>query len=247
MNKASVSARAFTFKREIDLGQILTCVSIVLSVLGLGLAWNNDRLLKEKEYADRVRRSASLVTAKVERWGELSARYFEDLQPTLVDVSEKVAETHARQPANRILFKGLMDAKAKSSQRIVDEQLQVAYMELYGYMPAFQPIFDKTIADIKQAEDEIHEALSSDLQDILLDKDIRELKESPAIGKPLRDTVYAAKIKLNARIREISLPLRGKMLAVIQLSDSELANAREQPTIEKVFAANESALASGRN
>jgi hypothetical protein len=218
----------FTLKREIDLGQILTAVSVLLSFVALAGAWNNDRLLREKEYADRVRRSASVVTAKIERWAELSGRYFEDLQPTLVDVSERVARTHATQPANRFLYKGLMEAKAKSSQRIVDEQLQIAYMELYGYVPAFQDVFDTTIQNIKSAEAEAQQHLRDRLQNILRDPKILSLSESPLIGNALREEVEKEQAALANKLQVASRLLRDQMIAVVRLSDAELRSAQIQ-------------------
>jgi len=226
----------FRLKREIDIGQVLTIISIVGSVIAFFLAWGNDKALKDKEYADRIRKSAAAVTAKIERWSELSDRYFEDLQPTLVDVSEKVAETNARQPANRILFRGLMDAKGKASQRIVDEQLQGAYMELYGYVPQFQGVFDTTIERIKSAERESQQALRLRLQDILLDKAVTSLKDSPSIGNVFRSSVEEERVKLQNRITQISRPLREKMLKVIQLKDGDLRNAQETPVLTAIFA-----------
>ncbi|GCL62591.1 hypothetical protein [Pseudaquabacterium pictum] len=229
------SNRSFTLKREIDLGQILTVISIVGSLVAFIVAWNKDQYLKDREYADRVRKSASIVTAKVERWGELSQRYFEDIQPTLVDVSEKVAETNSTQPANRMLFKGLMDAKAKASQRIVDEQLQIAYMELYGYVPTFQGIFDTTIDSIRSAERAAQENLRSRLQDVLRDEKVLSMKESPLIGKALRDIVEDERKKLSATLVNVSAPLRAKILQIIRLSDAELRDANEKK-LSEIFA-----------
>lgn len=228
-------ASGFRIKREIDLGQILTIFSIVLSVLGFYYAWNNDRTLKDKEYADRVRKSASIVTAKVERWGELSDRYFEDLQPVVVDVSEQVVKNHQRQPANRMLFKGMMEAKSKASQRIVDEQLQLAYMELYGYVPSFQKVFDNTITAIRAAERSSQMALRDSLQNVLLDKSVLALPESPKIGNVMRDKIEVERLKLRSAILEISKPLRTKMLHVIKLKDAELRDAQDKSELAALF------------
>jgi hypothetical protein len=225
----------FRLKREIDIGQILTVISIVGSLIGFFYAWSNDRSLKDKEYADRVRKSAAIVTAKVERWGELSDRYFEDLQPVIVDVSEQVTKNHERQPANRMLFKGMMDAKAKASQRIVDEQLQLAYMELYGYVPSFQQIFDKTIADIRSAEYASQMALRNSLQDLLLDQEILDLPDSPQVGRKFRDKIEEERLKLRSQILHISKPLRRKMLAVIKLKDIQLRDAQDKPELAALF------------
>src|SRR5690242_9859837 len=91
------------------------CLFILLVLLLIsGFAGSQYNAANARQQTDSVRHSAAVVGAKVERWPELEDRFFEDLQVMLVDVSEKVAETHATEPANRILFKGLAEAKGKS-------------------------------------------------------------------------------------------------------------------------------------
>ena len=227
----SLPPKKFTLKRQLDFGDILTSLSIILSGAALLISWQNDSRLRTKEYADRIRRSTSIVTAKVERWGELSERFYQDIQPTIVDVSEKIAETHNIQQANRMLYRGCMDAESKSSQRIVDEQLQVSYMELYGYVPELQPVFDKTIREIKDAEAKSHEELMDRLQEMARSRDIRALSTSPEIGNPMRFKITDSRKALAAKIQETTGPLRSKMLQLIQLSDDQLADASKR-TIE---------------
>lgn len=224
----SMSPKKFTLKRQLDFGDILTSLSILLSGVALLISWQNDSRLRTKEYADRIRRSTSIVTAKVERWGELSERFYQDIQPTIVDVSEKIAETHNTQPANRMLYRGCMDAESKSSQRIVDEQLQVSYMELYGYVPELQPVFDKTIREIKDAEAKSHESLMDQLQEMVRNPEVQALTTSPEIGNPMRYKITDSRKELADKIQETTGPLRTKMLRLIQLSDDQLADASER-------------------
>jgi hypothetical protein len=61
--------KKFKLKRELDMGDILTSLSIIVSVLALGLTWRSDNQLKTKEYADKIRGSTATVTGKIERWG----------------------------------------------------------------------------------------------------------------------------------------------------------------------------------
>jgi hypothetical protein len=226
----------FTFKKELDIGNIITSLSILLSVFALWLSWHNDSTLKTKEYADRIRRSTSIVTAKIERWSELSERYFEDIQPAIIDASEQASLNHQTEPANRILVKGLKEAEAKSSQRVVDEQLQLSYMELYGYVPALQTLFDSTIDQIKGAEKDSHEQVSLSLQNILRDRKTLNLTNSPEIGNPMRGKADTARKDLRLKIRSITEPLREKMLALIQMSDDDLANSIKRNEITKRIA-----------
>ena len=98
-------------------GEAFIAVSVLLVLVGFLALWHRDHSLKEREHADRIRHVAAVVRAKIERWPDLEDRYFEDLEPLLVDVSEKIEQTHTTEPANRILYKGLAYAKGRSSQR----------------------------------------------------------------------------------------------------------------------------------
>jgi nitrogen fixation-related uncharacterized protein len=212
----------FRLKKEITLGDMLTPISVLLSVVALWFTWSHDADLKRKQYADQIRHSASVVTAKIERWSPLADRYFEDIQSTIVDVSEKVEATHTREPANRILFKGLVQAQATASQRIVDEQLEVAYIELYGYVPSLQKTFDTTIQDIKSAEAKAHEGTSSALQGKLQDDKVLKLPTSILIGNELRSSADEQRKQLWKQIEFVATPLREKMLNLINLSDEDI-------------------------
>jgi hypothetical protein len=79
----SEEKKKFILKRELDFGDILTSMSILISVLGLGLTWLHDQSLKTQTYADEIRKSAAAVTGKLERWTQLSDLYFDDLIPSL--------------------------------------------------------------------------------------------------------------------------------------------------------------------
>jgi hypothetical protein len=108
-------------------------------------------------------------------------------------------------------------------------------MELYGYVPSFQIIFDKTIDSIRAAEHASQEALRSSLQDILLNEAVLNLPESPQIGNVFRERIEEERKKLKTQILGLSQPLRKKMLAIIKLKDSELRDAQELPALAAMF------------
>jgi hypothetical protein len=216
------SSTHFRVKRELTVGDMLTPLSVLIAAVALWFTWSHDADLKKQQYADQIRHSASVVTAKIERWSPLADRYFEDIQPTIVDVSEKIEATHTREPANRMLFKGLVQAQATASQRIVDEQLEVAYIELYGYVPSLQKTFDTTIQAIKQAEVNAHDQTIASLQEKLIGDGVLKLPTSIEIGNELRVSAEKHRQQLRSEIERIASPLREKMLNLINLSDKEI-------------------------
>jgi len=224
----------FSLKREIDFGDLLTPFSILVSVFAVVLTWINDTDLRTKQYADSIRRSSSVLAAKLDRWAVLEDRYFEDLQPALILASLDTSKTHNVQPAKRDLYRGLKDAESKASQRIIDEQLEISYMELYGYIPSLEPPFEKIRQGIKKAETDSHRRLEAALQCKILGPDSPGCPEDPEyltnmrdrdsgrMGNALRGEAEVERKRLRVQIDEITSPLRTNMLRLIQLEDKKL-------------------------
>jgi len=77
---------------EITVGNILTILSIFVLVIALLIPWSKDQRIRKKDHADKVRNAAGKTLAKLERWEELSLRYYQDVQPLFVEASEKLAK-----------------------------------------------------------------------------------------------------------------------------------------------------------
>jgi hypothetical protein len=176
------------------------------------------------------------VTAKIERWSPLADRYFEDIQSAIVDASEEIEATHKREPANRHLYKGLELAQAAASQRVVDEQLEVAYIELYGYVPSLQKTFDSTIREMKKLETDAQNDTNLSLQKDLEDGETLKLPTSIEIGNVLRGDAEARRQRLRGEIEAKVAPLREQMLHLINLSDKDILDEakREAAMQERV-------------
>jgi hypothetical protein len=218
----------FKLDKVLTIGDMLTPMTVLVSVVALWITWSHDSDLRRRQYADQIRHSASVVTAKIERWAPLADRYFEDIQPAIIDASESVAETHSREPANRKLYKGLMEAQAKASQRIVEEQLEVAYIELYGYVPSLRDTFDKTIYRIKDAETHAHQNTIDTLQYQLASEAVLTSPNSIVAGNPLRSSAEQQRQQLRGQLEAIATPLRQKMLRLISLSDEDILNEQKR-------------------
>ena len=59
-----------TFEPAINLGHIITAASVLIAALGFLWTWLKDRRLREREYAERVRRAATAALVGLERWRE---------------------------------------------------------------------------------------------------------------------------------------------------------------------------------
>src|SRR6267142_6288301 len=90
-----------------SVAQIFTGTSIVVSISALLYSWRKDRVLRKKEYADRVRHAASFVIAKLEQWRVLSLSFFDEIQPLIVDADAKLLKEGNVTATRGFLWKGL--------------------------------------------------------------------------------------------------------------------------------------------
>jgi len=213
---------------HIRTGEALSAVSVLLLLVGLLALWRYDHSLKEWQHADRIRHNAAALGAKVERWPDLEDRYFEDLEPLLVDVSEKVEQTHSTEPANRILYKGLADAKGRSSQRWLDEQWEQPVAKLIVDVPEMQPVLRQALGSVKYTEEKMYGDLSVSLQAALRDESVLKLKQSPEIGNVLRMKVAEKRSEFLPRVRDIAEPLRQELKTVLDMTDADLLDGGER-------------------
>jgi len=227
--------RGFTIKREIDFGDLLTPLSILIALGAVLLTWQSDRDARQKQYADGIRHSCSAVSAKLDRWSTLADRYFDDIQPTLIATSKETSQSHDYKRARRILFLGLIEEESTASQRIVDEQLETSYLELYGYVPSLRPPFDKIKQDISAVERTSHDRLIEALQDKMKVQRLLSSSDSSKMGNVLRTIVSDERKRLKQDIRNTTDPLVGKILQLINLPDNDLADPKKRAARMAVF------------
>lgn len=213
-------------KKEITVGDLLTILTILLSVIGafLGLLLSSvkDQQLKRKEYADRIRRASGTIIAKLERWKELSLRYYEDIQPLLTDADILLIDKKDVIATRDYLWRHMVDLKAKTSQRIMDEEIEVAYADLYGYDPRIHSLYVSAVRNLKKTERQIYMDLLQETQQDVLDMKDNTPIFSSKLGNALRGTCNDFGQALADDLdKEIEL-FRNEMIKLIEASDKEI-------------------------
>jgi hypothetical protein len=59
------------FDPQLTVGDLITAIAVLVSAVGILVELRKDRDLRRKELADKVRRSAGLIVAKLDRWRQL--------------------------------------------------------------------------------------------------------------------------------------------------------------------------------
>ena len=216
-----------TFKTEVSIGDILTIVSIAITVIALVVSWNKDRELKRREYADKIRRAASLIAAKLERWKELNLRFFEDIQPLITESDTILVKEQNIVSTRDHLWQGFVAARAKSSQRIIDEQIETAYADLYGYEPKIRALYIEVLDRLKLIDQGNYEQLLYLTQADVLKLQVTEKPFfSAQLGNELRNTCRSIAVQFERLMNEVIAPFDREMTQLIEGSDQSIVGKR---------------------
>ncbi len=144
----------FTLDRKVDVGNLLTAITLVVSLVGATIAWNKDRQLRVQEQANRVRLSAAKLLSKFDRLRAISDSQFEEAKPPFVETKMMLRKHFDITQARDHLWGRLHEVNVLNKRRQLDEQLEVAYSELYSYDPSIRDLFLRTSRELSRIHDE---------------------------------------------------------------------------------------------
>ena len=209
--------------RSIPLKDLATAASVLVAVTGLLYAWHKDRLLKRREVADRVRRAAATVTAKLERWKAISLSFFDELQPLITDTDVLFVNVQSVVATRDFWWRATVAARGGITRLMLSEQIELAYVDLYGYDASVRALFTHAIAALRHLDEvSFAELLIRTQKDVLRLSPQEGQLSSAFLGNRLRTTTTEAKARLSFHIDEVLTPFRVEMLKLINASDSHL-------------------------
>lgn len=202
-------------------------LAIFIPVIAFIYTLYKDRMLRKKEYADRIRTSAGTIVAKLERWKSLSLRFFEDIEPLLTETDFNLAKNRDFDRGRYDLWIGLEKARAISSQRIVDEQIEMAYKDLYGYDPNIENLFGRAVSELKKIYNYTYNNLLAETQDEIFEIEalysFSEMEIPGALlGNRLRTLNGIEEENCEKHMKKIIEPFRNELLNLINATDKQI-------------------------
>jgi len=117
--------------------------------------------------------------------------------------------------------------RADTSRRILDEQIEIAYADLYGFDDRIRDLYMAAVSLLKETDGAIYVELLNQTQSNVLDfTDHQGKVDSSDLGNALRKTCADLGRELGASLREILDPFRKEMINLMKASDSQLVGKR---------------------
>jgi hypothetical protein len=221
----SVPGHPALFDPTISVGTLLTAITILLTAATIVTALNKDRKLRQTEYSDRIRRSAALVVAKVDRWRQLSLDFFSEIQPLITSADMLLTEERDAVKARDFLWRETITCHVALSRRKMDEQIEIAYSDMYGYDQRIHSLFTSAIDHLRSFEVEGFTAFLLASQDQAMSFRGTEIAAvSAQLGNAVRRIARIKRHLMADSMSEVVQAFQAEILKLLVATDSQIVN-----------------------
>lgn len=236
-------------KREFSLGESLTALSLLASAYIFIFTWfdnereksiveankyrekrdalerNHDaeREAREREYADKIRSSAAVTIAKLNRWEEINLHYI-DRSSIIFEEANSLFYQGKSDEAKDKLWKGIVGYHTVVFQKIVNEQIEIAYKDLYGYEPRVEQLFGRTLESLKYIDREIYR-LFQIVSQMAINAELNQNQGNKnKLGNELRYSASLVRMLYKDLMQCAIEPFQNLMKDLIRQTDADIFN-----------------------
>jgi len=225
-----MSSTWFTLDNTIKLGDVLTSVTVAVSIASLILSQAKDRKTKVAEGAKQARLAAAQVITKLDRCARLHLSLFVNLQPDFIDLSRGLEKKFDVLGARDSLWQRVHLASNAVTQHLMDEEIATAYVDLLAFLPDIRALYVDAYAAMEHEAGVATDAFLTVTQMRIQDLQGQREHYTPALlGNQLRDVAWTETDKLGNRLELIVAPVREFVFFFILQADEEIARVRKSP------------------
>lgn len=220
---------SFQLDKTIKAGDILTSLTIAISVIALLLSLAKDRNSRTVDQANKIRTAAASAIINLDRWQSVQVSMFQELQPTFVELSEGLAQKYDVIGVRDKFWRQVNAERTRIARQVLQEQLGTAYLDILAHFPAARTQYADSFAQLATVEDEVSNAfLAASEQAILSLKGKKVTYQTAHLGNALRAEALKSVSDLKARSETVIAPVRKYLLSVIALPDDEIVTRAAQ-------------------
>lgn len=217
----------FHIKPEITVGDILTLVTILITLYTLYSAWMQSKRLREKELATNIRNACANVLGKLERWRELNVALFENAQPLYVETSEMLEKNQNVIKTRDYLWKNLNATRNAIRHTVLEEKLESSYTDLYGYSPQLVDSFITVLSELKEVEKAVFSDFLEKTQQNVMDYQNKLGQYTSAmLGNELRELAAQCSETFEQNANTAIEPLKQKLTELLREPDQNIINRK---------------------
>lgn len=210
----------FTLNPEVKLGDLLTSISVLVATAALVTTWLRDRIMRQREYSDRIRDATARTIVALRRRRSLANRLFDEIEPYVTEADTKLVAGTSPVAVRDEFWQKLVQTRAALLKELFEEKLEDAYVGLLGYDSAVQDLFLSALAALDELDQRAYvKLLVSTQQDILAFEDRQDPPQTAELGNLLRATLRRVQEESAEETERVVNECQNKLLRLVTASD----------------------------
>lgn len=211
---------------NIKVGDILTSITIIVSVAALIVTWTKDRNTKETEQANVVRTAAATAMTQLDRWQSLNLSLYQEMQPEFITTSEMLGEQYDVIKVRDYLWRTISNQIIEIDRKVLNEKISTSYVDLIAHFPDTRAQFIDLFRTLNEIEERISGSfLEKSQQDVFEFEGKENDYTSAMLGNALRTTAEQHKDKLFTETTKAIDPVKEFLFGVIAKSNKQILHA----------------------
>lgn len=224
---SAAAGQGLTFSWTVTVANLVAAVAVVVSAAAIWATWRRDVRLREIEYADRVKTAAASTLAHLERAREISLHFFDVFSRSFVSASEKM-QGGAKTPVQikNFVWKVAERAAAERNNRLLEEKIELAYVDLYAYDRKIHDLF----AAARTQQETVWTRVIGDVKLWTQDDILKFRAGADGLREDLRQSVNVLREELRHEFDDIVHPLRDRLETWIRADEKTIVRRELQLT-----------------
>jgi len=210
------------FKREISVGELLTAISIIISLIGVLYTWNKNQNIAISNEATRMRELSIQAFSNIQQWQDEEYLFFNQVDVLIKQVSRTYAESNDRILTRDMFWEGVIQLRNELDSKIISKDLKTFHFQLLNKGIDQDSVFITTVALLEKLVQFNFEAYLKETESTILLKEIDDPGESAILGNYLRKVNDKYRDKTTGIFREETLNLKRQLRSIITKKDREL-------------------------
>lgn len=203
---------------SIDPGDLIKAAAVLVSAAGLILVALRNRSDRRRAEADAVRRSAGEIVAKLERWAQIVEHHIDSLHPDFVEADSRSVAGDMTEAVRDQLWSRCFEARQHMRRDVLDEELELVYVNLYGYDDRIQSLYDACTRSLRLSTESAFELIVQGTQEIVVRKNTGD-RRSSVLGNELRYYVAEVRHAFQQDSARVVSVLRSELVTLVNASD----------------------------
>ncbi len=217
------------FRNEVSMGEMLTSISILISLVGVSINWYQDRQIVIKKQSTQMKELSIKAFSNVLSWKDLNLHFYDRAEILIEEVAQSFASKKDKILARDIFWKGVTAIKNELDYEILQKDLKTFHFILLSNGLDYDSTFLITITYVNKILELNHKDYLQETQKAILTEDIKNSLQTAILGNRLRAINDHYRNKTREIFKAESKKLESYLHSVIVATDKEIVYPQKKP------------------